>query len=74
MDSLVAQADSSLDANQRNQLYNQAEELAVQNVAWIPMIQGKNYWAHQKWVSDFAVDAGGLVTSDGWTNVKILQH
>jgi oligopeptide transport system substrate-binding protein len=74
VDSLVAQADASLDNNQRDSLYNQAEEIAVQNVAWIPFEQGKNIYTFQKYVSGFVVDAQGLTPPEAWVNVKILQH
>ena len=74
VDSLVAQADSSLDNNQRDSLYNQAEEVAIQNVAWIPFEQGKNIFVHQKYVSGFVIDAQGLTPPEAWTDVQILQH
>lgn len=74
VDSKVAQADSSLDNNQRDTLYNQAEEIAIDQVSWIPIIQGKNIYTHQKWVSGFSIDAQGLVPDIGWPDVQILQH
>jgi oligopeptide transport system substrate-binding protein len=74
VDSKVAQADASLDNNQRDTLYNQAEEIAIDNVAWIPFEQGKNIFTHQKWVSGFTIDAQGLTPDIAWSDVKILQH
>jgi oligopeptide transport system substrate-binding protein len=74
VDSLVAEADSSLDASQRLKDYNQAEELAVQNVAWIPFIQQKIIYTIQKWVSGYSVDAQGLTPDIAWPDVQILQH
>jgi oligopeptide transport system substrate-binding protein len=74
VDSLVKQADSSTDPNQRLSLYNQAEEIAIDNVAWIPFSQGKNLYVFQKYVSGFVIDAQDLTPDIAWANVKILQH
>jgi peptide/nickel transport system substrate-binding protein/oligopeptide transport system substrate-binding protein len=74
VDSLVAQADSSTDANGRLALYNQAEEIAIDNVAWIPFEQGKNIYVFQKWVQGLVVDAQGLTPDISIVNVQILQH
>ncbi|HEY7414277.1 MAG TPA: peptide ABC transporter substrate-binding protein, partial [Ktedonobacteraceae bacterium] len=74
VDSLAAEADASLDAKKRLADYNQAEELAVQNVAWIPFSQGKNIYVFQKWVSGFVQDAQGLTPDISWPDVQILQH
>jgi oligopeptide transport system substrate-binding protein len=74
VDSLVAQADASLDQNQRISLYNQAEEIAIDNVAWIPFIQGKTIYVFQKYVQGYYSDAQGLTPDIGWPSVKILAH
>ncbi len=74
VDRLAAEADASLDQKVRVKDYNQAEELAVQNVAWIPFDQGKNIFVFQKWVSNFVVDAQGLIPDIAWPDVQILQH
>ncbi len=74
VDSKVAQADASLDNNQRDTLYNQAEEIAIDQVSWIPFEQGKTIYTHQKWVSGFTIDAQGLTPDIAWPDVQILQH
>jgi peptide/nickel transport system substrate-binding protein/oligopeptide transport system substrate-binding protein len=73
-DQLTQQADSSLDQNQRIQDYNQAEEQDIQQVAWIPINQGKNIFVFQKYVQNFFYDAQGLTPDISWPDVQILSH
>ncbi|HLV98335.1 MAG TPA: hypothetical protein VKT82_06615, partial [Ktedonobacterales bacterium] len=73
-DTLTQQADSSLNANQRNSDYAQVEEQAVQQVAWIPFAQGKNIFVYQKYVQNFGFDAQGLIPDISWPSVQILAH
>lgn len=74
VDRLVKQGDSGLDANGRYSAYQQAEEIAVQQVAWIPTTQAKNIYVFQKYVSGFTQDAQGTTPDIAWPDVKILQH
>jgi peptide/nickel transport system substrate-binding protein/oligopeptide transport system substrate-binding protein len=74
VDGLVAKGDSGLDANARLGFYNQAEEIAVQQVAWIPITQGKTIYVFQKWVSGYNVSAQGTTPDIAWSSVKILKH
>jgi oligopeptide transport system substrate-binding protein len=75
VDSLVAQADSAPVLNdQVLSLYNQAEEAAIDNVAWIPFEQSKNIYVFQKYVKGFAIDAQGITPDIWWANVQILNH
>lgn len=74
VDSLVKQADTTTNLNSRDALYNQAEEIAVDNVAWIPLFQGKNIYVFQTYVQGFGYDSQGLWPDIAWSNVKILQH
>jgi oligopeptide transport system substrate-binding protein len=73
VDSLVAQADASTDENQRISLYNQAEELAIDQVAWIPYSQGKNIVVFQSNVHGYVLDAQGLIPPSVWANVYICR-
>jgi oligopeptide transport system substrate-binding protein len=74
VDQLTAQADVEQDQAKRFALYNQAEELAVDEVAWIPTTQGKNIYVFQSWVKGFAQNAGGLTPDLAWPDVSITAH
>ncbi len=74
VDQLTAQADVEQDQAKRFALYNQAEELAVDEVAWIPFNQGKNIYVFQPWVKGFVQSAGGLTPDLVWPNVSIAAH
>jgi peptide/nickel transport system substrate-binding protein/oligopeptide transport system substrate-binding protein len=74
VDTLVAQADGLTDQNARTALYNQAEELAVDNVAWVPLFQGKSIYVFQTYVKGLVIDSEGLTPDIAWTNVSIASH
>jgi len=74
VDSKVTQADSASDLNSRTPLYNQAEEIAIDNVAWVPLFQSKTIYVFQKYVKGFAFDSEGLTPDIAWSNVQILSH
>ncbi len=74
VDSLVKQGDTEQDLNSRIAAYNQAEEIAVDQVAWAPLFQGKNIYVFQKYVKGFSIDAQGLSPDIMWPNVEILAH
>ncbi len=73
-DALTNKADVEQNQATRFTEYNQAEELAVDEVAWIPFSQSKNTYVVQPWVSGFTVDAGGLIPDSVWANVYVTQH
>lgn len=74
VDQLLDQADVTQDQNQRFALYNQAEELAVDEVAWIPIYQQKNLYAFQSYIHGFVQDSGGLTPQSIWGDVYIEAH
>jgi len=73
-DQLATQADVDQTPAHRLSTYNQMEELAVDNVAWIPFDQQKNTYLVEPWVKGFSIDAGGLTPDDVWSGVTIQQH
>jgi oligopeptide transport system substrate-binding protein len=73
IDDLVKQADVEQDQAKRYQLYNQVEELAVQEEAWAPYSQYKNVYVYQNNVHGYVLDAGGLTPPDVWANVYICN-
>ncbi|WIG58850.1 MAG: dipeptide-binding ABC transporter, periplasmic substrate-binding component [Ktedonobacterales bacterium] len=76
-DQLMAQADQISDPakqDQRMQLYNQAEQLLVNNVAICPLTQGANYYRLRTYVKGYQQDAQGSEPTTEWPNVYIQQH
>lgn len=72
-DKLTDQADRMGDPSQlqqRLQLYNQAEQIAVDKVAWLPLFYPKLNILIQPRVEGIAVTPLGLSVSD-WTKVKL---
>ncbi len=73
-DALTNKADVDQNQTERFSLYNQAEELAVDEVGWIPFSQNKNTYVVQPWVHGLSIDAGGLVPDSEWANIYVTQH
>jgi peptide/nickel transport system substrate-binding protein/oligopeptide transport system substrate-binding protein len=74
VDSLVKQGDTGTDQNSRLAAYYQAEEIAVDQVAWVSLFQGKNLYVVQKYVKGFSIDAQGVSPAILWPQVEILAH
>ena len=73
-DAQAAQADVDQNQTERLGIYNQMEEEAIDNVAWIPFSQGKNLYVVEPYVHGFIISADRLPHDDMWANVTILQH
>jgi ABC-type oligopeptide transport system substrate-binding subunit len=74
-DALMKQADALSDLAQRLPLYNQAEQLLIDNVAVCPLFQYVNHYALRTWVKgDFVEDARGLFPNDAWITGYIAKH
>ncbi len=73
IDQLVAKADVDQNQAERYKLYQQVEELAVQEEAWAPWSQQKNVYVYQNNVHGYVLDAGGLTPPDVWANVYICN-
>jgi oligopeptide transport system substrate-binding protein len=70
---LMTQADQDLGPD-RMSLYNQAEQLLVTNVAWIPLSQGKTYYNVQPFVRNLQLDPSGLIPltgPDSWETIDL---
>jgi oligopeptide transport system substrate-binding protein len=72
-DALMSKADSELDSNQRIALYNQAEQLLVMNVAWIPIGQSLAFYDLRSWVSGFGLTALGYPTLDQVYRIEMVK-
>jgi len=70
---LMAQADTDLGSD-RMSLYNQAEQLLVTNVAWIPLSQGKSFYNVQPYVKNFQFNSLGVITLGTWQKIFLTSH
>jgi oligopeptide transport system substrate-binding protein len=61
VDSLIKQANQSLDQNQSLSLYQQAEQLIVNDAACIPLSFGKNYTLIKNYVGGYVLNPLGVV-------------
>ncbi|HEX5548010.1 MAG TPA: peptide ABC transporter substrate-binding protein [Ktedonobacterales bacterium] len=74
-DALMRQADTLPDMRQRVPLYNQAEQLLIDNVAVCPLYQYVTRYALRSWVKGgFEEDARGLFPNDAWVSGYIAKH
>jgi oligopeptide transport system substrate-binding protein len=74
-DALMRQADALPDMRQRIPLYNQAEQLLIDNVAVCPLYQYVTRYALRDWVKgDFVEDARGLFPNDAWVSGYVAKH
>ena len=73
-DTLMAEADQNLDTTSRLQEYNQAEQLLVTEVAWIPLSQSKSYWSAPAYVHNFAYDSLGLIPLSQMAQIYLTSH
>lgn len=71
-DSLVQQAEQST-GQARIQLYNQAEQLAITDVGWLPIDHQAMSAIIPTWVHGVSLNNTGLYFGD-WSDVYLLQH
>jgi oligopeptide transport system substrate-binding protein len=72
---LLTQADADQNQAQRVQLDEKAEQLLVDDVAWLPVDQAKTAWQVRAYVANYDQDAlGYCAVIDQWPDVYIAQH
>ncbi len=71
-DQLIAQAEQT-SGDARIKLYNQAEQIAVQQVAWLPLDHQQLAAVIPPWVHGVSLNGQGLYFGD-WSGVYLLQH
>src|SRR6266487_1621033 len=71
---LLAQADVTADPAQRLQMYNQAEQQLVNDVAWMPIFQQSTPRLVKTYVIGRTFNAFDIVPPDAWASVYIAQH
>ncbi|HET9979641.1 MAG TPA: hypothetical protein VFQ32_04320, partial [Ktedonobacterales bacterium] len=74
-DALMRQADALSDMRQRVPLYQQAEQLLIDNVAVCPLFQEVNRYVLRPWVQgNFVEDGRGVFPNDAWVTGYIARH
>jgi peptide/nickel transport system substrate-binding protein/oligopeptide transport system substrate-binding protein len=74
-DALMKQADGLADMSQRVPLYNQAEQMLLDQVAWCPTSQYQNYYRVRTWVKGgFVQTAQGSFPLPVWQTAYIANH
>jgi oligopeptide transport system substrate-binding protein len=71
---LLAQADVTANTTQRLQMYNQAEQQLVNDVAWMPYLQVPFPELVKTYVIGRTFNAFYIVPPDAWASVYIAQH
>ena len=71
-DQLVTQAEQTT-GDARIQLYNQAEQIAISDVGWLPLDHQSLSAIIPPWVQGVSLNNTGLYFGD-WSNVYLLQH
>jgi oligopeptide transport system substrate-binding protein len=71
-DQLVTQAEQ-LTGDMRIQLYNQAEQIAITDVGWLPLDHQSLAAVIPSWVKGVSLNNTGLYFGD-WSNVYLAQH
>lgn len=71
-DQLVMQAEQT-SADARIALYNQAEQIAITDVAWLPLDHQTISAIIPPWIHGVSLNGEGLFFGD-WSNVYLLQH
>jgi oligopeptide transport system substrate-binding protein len=70
-DKLVDQADVETDQVKRLALYQQAEQIALQEVGWLPLYYGKANLLMRAGVNGLVVTPQGIFPKDDWTKVTV---
>jgi peptide/nickel transport system substrate-binding protein/oligopeptide transport system substrate-binding protein len=70
---LMAQADVDLNPTQRASLYNQAEQLLVDQGAWIPTYQFKTFYNLPPYMHNFQYTALATVALSTWQKIYLTQ-
>ena len=71
-DQIVTQAEQ-MTGDMRIQLYNQAEQIAISDVGWLPLDHQSMAAVIPSWVQGVSLNNTGLYFGD-WSNVYLVQH
>jgi peptide/nickel transport system substrate-binding protein/oligopeptide transport system substrate-binding protein len=69
----MAQADTAMNASQRTQRYQQAEQQIVNDVGWIPMTQETSTFLRSSNIVGIVDNAENIIPPDDWANIYRVQ-
>ena len=72
-DKLVDQADVETDQAKRLSEYQQAEQIALTEVGWLPLYYGKANMLIRSTVKGLVITPQGLIAKDDWTKVTVSK-
>jgi oligopeptide transport system substrate-binding protein len=67
-------ADTDLNPTDRVQQYQTAEQLLVDQVAWVPLDQVEDHWQVQPWIHGYTETALGEPMLDQWLSMYVTNH
>jgi peptide/nickel transport system substrate-binding protein/oligopeptide transport system substrate-binding protein len=70
----LSAADVERNSSKRADMYNDAEQKLVNDVAWLPMYQGTTSYALKTYVQGYAFDEANIIPPFDWANIFILKH
>ncbi len=73
-DALMKAADANPDQAARLLQYQQAEQILVTKVGWLPLDQTTTWWETKSYLKNYTVTAGGLVPKESWQTMYITAH
>jgi peptide/nickel transport system substrate-binding protein/oligopeptide transport system substrate-binding protein len=71
---LMTQADQDLNPATRSREYNQAEQLLVDQGAWIPIYQSKNAYNLPAYVHNFTYNSLEEIPPSAWQSIYLTTH
>lgn len=71
---LIHGADANANTPERLAQYQQAEQMLVTQVGWLPLDQPTAWWEVRPWVVNFSVAASGLTPLDTWQTMYIARR
>jgi ABC-type transport system substrate-binding protein len=71
---IMTEADQELDPTVRTALYNQAEQLLVQSVAWIPLAQNRAFYDVRSSVAHFGLAGLGYPSLDQLYAIELVKR
>ncbi|EFH83358.1 peptide ABC transporter substrate-binding protein [Ktedonobacter racemifer] len=69
----LEQADQEQDVTKRMQLYNEAEQQAINDVGWLPLWQEKVQYLVKTSVQNLSLNSQQLIPPDDWSKIYITQ-
>jgi oligopeptide transport system substrate-binding protein len=73
-DALMKQADANPDLKGRLVQYQQAEQILVTQVGWLPLDQATTWWEVKPYLQNFTLTAGGLTPKESWQTMFVTAH